>query len=378
MIIEGVEVRACRLPPAIPWEDATNAVAALEFLVVDLKTRSGLVGTGFTYSVDVGGSSIRALAEDYLAPLVVGMDARHYERIWNRLARQSRRLGIGVNSMAVAAFDIAVWDLIGKHRGEPLYRLLGGARDRIPAYASEINLADSDTAEALAARVDGYMAEGFGAVKIKIGRDDPDEDDIRLEAVRRVIGKARTLFVDLNQKWDSAEAASRTGRLRRFDLGWIEEPLACHDVAGHAALRRLAGIPIALGESLHARHQFLDFLRADAVDFIQADVAFVGGITEWMKIANLAAAFGKRVAPHYMTELSLHLLCGVQNAGMLEVVCGGGLTELGLLEEPIEVRGGVGIPPERPGHGIVFSREALEAHDLAARLQATPFKGGSK
>jgi L-alanine-DL-glutamate epimerase-like enolase superfamily enzyme len=378
MKIETVTAHACRLPPSAPWEDATNKVQGLELVFVELTTDNGLVGTGISYTVDIGGTAIKALIEDYLAGLVVGMDPHDYERIWNKLYRQSRRLGLGVNSMAIAAIDIAVWDVIGKFYKQPLYKLLGGARDQIPAYISEINLSAADTVQDLTRRVDDYMARGYQTVKIKIGKDDFAEDIERIIKVKERLGTSGKLLVDLNQKWGASEATAKASKLDSLDLGWIEEPIAYQDIQGHAALKKAIRTPIALGESLYSKQQFLEYLRADAVDVVQADVAFVGGITEWHKIAHLAHAFGRLVAPHFMMELSLQLLCGVQNSFMLEDVVGGSLTELGLLEEPIMVKDGVGMPSNRPGHGIVPNWSAIKAAELTSETVRGTFSGGSK
>lgn len=378
MQIVDVQTAAYRLPPSVPWEDATNKVQGLEFIVVDLVTDTGLTGTGFSYTVDVGGTAIAALVEDYLAGLVIGMDPRDYDRIWTKLQRQSRRLGLGVNAMAIAAIDVAVWDLIGKIYGEPLYKLFGGARDSIPAYISEINLAAGDTVADLVARVDDYLARGYTTVKFKIGRPDIEDDIERIRRLKERIGAKGQLLVDLNQKWAASEALVKGARLDPLGLGWIEEPMLFDDLAGHVALKRAIATPIALGESLHSRGQFLAYLQAGAVDYVQADVAFVGGLTEWLKIAHLAQAFGKPVAPHFMMELSLHMLCGVPNGFMLENVIGGSFTELGLVEEPIVVENGVGVPPARPGHGVVFDRAALAAHRLKPEDVRRGFAGGSK
>ncbi len=378
MKITSIESYACRVPPASPWEDATNKVQAIELIFVEVRTDTGLSGTGVSYSVDVGGTAIKTLIDDYLAPLAVGMDPLDYERIWNTLHRQSRRLGLGVNSMAIAAIDIAVWDLIGKHHKLPLYRLLGGARDRVPAYISEINLSDSDTVGDLVRRVDDYLTRGYRSVKIKIGHEDAERDIERIARIKERIGRGGRLFVDLNQRWDAAEAIQKAARLDAFDLGWIEEPINYQDIDGHARLKRAVKTPIALGESLYSRQQFLQYLQADAVDIVQADVAFVGGITEWHKIAHLASAFGRMVAPHYMMELSLQMLCGVQNAFLLEDVVGGGLTELGLLEEPITVKDGIGVPPSRPGHGIMVDWSAVKRLAVTSDDVRRSFRGGSK
>jgi L-alanine-DL-glutamate epimerase-like enolase superfamily enzyme len=227
-------------------------------------------------------------------------------------------------------------------------------------------------------RVDDYRARGYRSVKIKIGRADLEEDIERIRRVQERLGSEGRLFVDLNQKWTATEARANGARLDGLGLGWIEEPLPWHDIPAHRALRQAIRTPVALGESLHGKQQFLDYLRAEAVDVVQADVAFVGGITEWLKIAHLADAFGKPVAPHFLMELSLHLLCGVPNGFMLEDVVGGSLTELGLLAEPIVVREGVGTPPARPGHGMVFEWAAFRAHRLTPQVVRGSFRGGSK
>ena len=376
MKIVNVSANAYRLPPSVPWEDATNKVDGLEFIVVEITTDTGLTGTGLSYTVDIGGTVIKSLIEDYLQHLVIGMNPLNYEEIWNKMQRQSRRLGLGVNSMAMAAIDIAVWDLMGKYYGQPLYRLLGGARTQISTYISEINLSNEDTVEQLLERVDSYIEQGYSTVKIKIGKEDIQEDIERVTKVQERLGKGGKVLVDLNQKWSAAEALEKCHILDDLNLGWIEEPMLYHDIQGHSQLKKAIKTPIALGESMYSRFQFLEYLKADAVDFVQADVAFVGGITEWLKIAHLSSAFGKLVAPHFMMELSVHLLCGVQNACMLENVVGGSLTELGLLEVPITVKNGLGIPSELPGHGIVFNKSALAKHVLdPATIQ---FVGGSK
>ncbi|MDD9268216.1 mandelate racemase/muconate lactonizing enzyme family protein [Paenibacillus sp. GCM10023248] len=376
MRIEHVSVNAYRIPPNPPWEDATNKVGGIEFIVVELKTDTGLTGTGFSYTVDVGGTAIQSLIEHYLANLIIGLDPLNYEYIWQLLQRQSRRLGLGVNALAIAAIDVAVWDLIGKHHKQPLYRLLGGARESIPCYISGIDL--GDTLEQLLDRVRGYREQQYRTVKIKIGKETIEEDIERIVKVQELLGAGATVLVDANQKWSAAEALQACAKLDHLNLGWIEEPILYHDIEGHRHLRRHLRTPIALGESLFSKYQFLEYLKQDAIDIVQADVAFVGGITEWVKIAHLSQAYGKVIAPHYMMELSVHLLCGVTNGYMLENVVGGSFTELGVLETPITVKNGLGVPSDRPGHGIVFDQSALDAYKLDPEAVRRTFVGGSK
>ncbi|GGI45654.1 mandelate racemase [Paenibacillus marchantiophytorum] len=378
MKIDYVITTAYRVPPSVVWEDATNRVDALEFIVVEIHTDTGLVGTGLSYTVDIGGTAIKTLIEDYLVNLIVGMNPLHYEAIWQKLQRQSRRLGLGVNTMGIAAIDIAVWDLMGKYYKQPLYKLLGGARESIPSYISEINLSSEDTVQDLSDRIESYIDMGYQTIKIKIGKEDLEEDIERIRKVQECLGPHGKVLVDLNQKWNAAEALTKAAKLDHLNLGWIEEPMLYHDIQGHRRLKNAIRTPIALGESLYSKYQFLEYLKADAVDIVQADVAFVGGITEWHKIAHLAGAFGKLVAPHFMMELSLHLLCGVSNSYMLENVVGGSLTELGILETPIQITNGIGIPSDVPGHGIIFNKEALSVYHLDSAVVRQVFAGGSK
>lgn len=376
-VVRAVEVRVLRLPPASPWEDATNRVDGLEFVIARVQCADGTVGTGYTYSVDVGGTAIRSMIEDYLTPLVIGRDVRDVRSIWETLDRQTRRLGRGVNRLGMAAIDTALWDACGIHADLPVSRLWGERRTHLPVYRSEIRLDANDTLDALQERVEGYLAAGYRDVKIKVGSDDPTRDLRRLDTVRAELGSG-ALFADANQRWRLDEAKRRLAGFADRDIGWIEEPLAFHDIEGHAQLRRHTPVAIALGESLFAREQFLDYLRADAVDIVQADVAFVGGYTEWLRIAELADAFGKPIAPHYLMELSLPALCAVPNARFLEDVVGGGLRELGLTDDELHIEGGIAHVSERPGTGIRFLDDALRAHTLdPERLRAT-FRGGSK
>lgn len=363
LVVAALETHLYRVPPAVPWQDATATVGQLEFLVLRLHTESGLTGDGLAYSVGVGASATRSLLEDYCRPAIVGLDAQDFERNWLLLSDLLHRTGSGgTNTLAIAAFDIAAWDLLAKSRGIPMYRMIGGARSSIPAYRSGIDLHLS--AVDLGRRVAEYVAEGFDAIKIKVGRPTIREDVERIGAAREVIGPDRQLMLDANQAWTVDEAVRRLAAFEPFHPAWIEEPIRAEDVAGHARLRQTTTVPIALGESLYSRFDFLNYLRADAVDILQPDVARVGGITEWLKIAHLAEAWGRRVAPHFLQELSVHLLCGVSNGLILESVEGGGLAEVGLLPERALISDGWSRPTEVPGHGLSFDIANLSQFEV--------------
>ncbi|HEY0208620.1 mandelate racemase/muconate lactonizing enzyme family protein [Acerihabitans sp.] len=378
MKISNVNVSVYRTPPSVAWEDATNKVQGIEFIIVEILTDTIVKGTGFTYSVDVGGTAIASLIENYLAPLVIDMDPLDNEKIWNKLQRQSRRLGVGANLMAIAAIDIAIWDIKGKIFNQPLYKIFGGMRSSIPSYISEINLRKDDTLDNFLDRVDEYIARGYQTIKFKIGRDDIEEDIERIVRAKEKLGNGGKLLVDLNQKWLGSDAIVNCAKLDVLGLGWIEEPLLHDNLQGYVGLKSAIRTPLAHGESMHSRAQFLAYLNAGAIDFVQADVAFVGGFTEWLKIANLSQAFGKQVAPHYMMELSVHMLCGVPNGFMLENVIGGSFQELGIAEGSVTIENGIAYPSEKPGHGIEFDEKALKSIRLDAEDVKKSFKGGSK
>ena len=367
MRISGIETRLYRIPPAVQIEDSIQRISHWEFVVSTVTTESGITGTGFAYTLGIGGTALRELVDTYLTPLVLGHDLRDVERIWARCWWELHALGsAGMTRFALAAIDIALWDILAKHAGVPLYRLLGGSRDRIPAYGSGINM--HLDGEPLLDQMRGFLARGYRAVKMKVGRDDPEEDVDRVASVRRLLGPGVRLMLDANQKWTAAEAIRRAHMLRPFDPFWLEEPLLADDRAVHAHVRQATGNPIAVGETLYTRYEFADYMRAGAVDVVQADIPRVGGFTEWMKIARLAESFNLPVTPHFMMELSVHALCAVPNGLILEDLQGGSLTDLGILAEPIRVVNGEIAPPARPGHGIVFDASALRRYEVTGKV----------
>jgi L-alanine-DL-glutamate epimerase-like enolase superfamily enzyme len=357
MKITSIETGLYRVPLAEPLVDSTIRLTEWELVISRIRTDNGVAGTGWSYTLGTGGRAIRALIEDTLAPFVLGQDPFHTERINERLWWAISRMGTGLASFAIAPLDIALWDVVGKAVGRPLWELLGGCRERVQVYGSGINFhLDID---ALLKQIQGFLDRGYRAVKMKVGKPDPEEDVDRVRAVRRLIGPRVALMVDANLAWTAAEAVKRATMLQPLNLYWLEEPLPPQDIGGHARLRAAVPIPIAVGESLYTKHEFAEYLRSGAVDIIQADVCRVGGISEWIKIAHLAHAWDIQMAPHVVYELSVSLLCAVQNGLIAEMVSGGSVSELGLLVEPIRPEDGWGVPPKRPGHGVVFDEQAL-------------------
>jgi L-alanine-DL-glutamate epimerase-like enolase superfamily enzyme len=363
MRIEAVETTLARLPLQSAWQDAIQDVTHIELVIADVTAETGLVGTGFAYTGGVGGRTLKAMLDHDIAPFVIGKEAAP-RGLWHRCWHHLHNLGGGgVTTTALAALDIALWDLAAKEVGRSLVALLGQVRERILAYASGINLNKSEAE--LALQVQGWRAAGFKAFKIKVGKPEIEEDVERLAKVREVAGRL-PVMVDANQGWDIGRAQRTIDALTPLSPYWIEEPLLADDVDGHARLRPLVRTPIALGENVYTVQQFGQFLSRGTCDFVQADVVRVGGITPYLEIAALARAWGVPLAPHFMMELSGQLLCCLPNGHILENIDGGSLTDLGALAEPIQIEDGWFNPPDRPGHGIVFDRAARAAHAVAA------------
>lgn len=367
MKIRDIETKLYRIPPTIQLHDAVQSISMWEWIVTTVYTDNGLVGTGWSYTLGMGGLAIRDLIDTYLAPIVLGSDPYEIERIWTQSWLELHANGSGgFTTLAIAPLDIALHDILAKAAKVPLYRRLGGFRNRIPAYGSGINL--HLAGDPLLEHIQRYLDRGYKAVKIKIGRANIEEDLERVLSVRKLIGPHVQLMLDANQRWTAADAI-RYGRLFEiYHPVWLEEPVIADDLAGNARVRRGLSIPIAAGETLFTRFQFADYLRAEALDIVQADIPRVGGFTEWMKIAHMAEAHNLSMSPHFAMELSVHALCAVPNGLILEDVEGGSLTELGVLEEPYEVRNGYAAPPERPGHGVIFDPVQLKKYEVVGQV----------
>lgn len=363
--VESVNTKLYRIPPTIPWEDSIHNITGIEWIVTEIETDLGISGVGWSYTVGSGGTAVKALIDDYLAPMVIGENPIRVQGIWQKLFNEAKGVGSGgITSLALTAIDVALWDIVAKKNEAPLYQILGGAKDRIKAYGSGINL--NLSLDQLLEQMEGYLAKGYNAVKMKIGKENPEEDVERVAAVRKLIGPSRDLLVDANQKWSAGEAVQRTAMLEPYRLFWMEEPLISEDIDGHVRVRHSTQTPIAIGENLWNIYQFSEYIQKGACDIIQADVARVGGITPWMKVATMAQAANIPMAPHFVMEISLQVLCAVPNSLILENVTGGSLSEMGVLEQPLQPKDGFMYPPQEPGHGVRFNKAELAKYEMTS------------
>jgi L-alanine-DL-glutamate epimerase-like enolase superfamily enzyme len=360
MKIESIELHLSRIPlPQGPWGDQIHKVTHIEILLADITTDTGLTGTGFSHTSGVGGITMKAMLEE-LIPELIGKEVNP-RALWHSSWQYLRDNGVGgTTTLALAAIDTAVWDLIGKQYKLPLPKLLGQMRDSVPLYGSGINL--NLSAEEVVEQVKAWKADGYFAAKVKVGKPDIEEDFERLAKIREAVGMF-PLMVDANQGWTYAEGVRATERFRSLGLYWVEEPYRVDDVLAYSRLRARASMPIALGENLYTLQQFNQFLTADACDYVQADVCRVGGITPYLEIAAQGRAFDAPMAPHFVVELSATLLCAIPNALCGEKTDGGTLTELGVIE-PQPPQHGRFVPKDTPGHGLVFNRHWLKQNEV--------------
>jgi L-alanine-DL-glutamate epimerase-like enolase superfamily enzyme len=341
--------------------DAGHGAIDAEELITLTLSADGLDGVGYAYTIGRGGHAVKALIDHDIAPLLLGRDPTDIQGLWDLMWTRLLFVGRGgLAAFAVAAVDIALWDLRGLRERKPLYALLGaGARD-IPAYGSGVDL--PKPLDALLKQVEGFLERGFPGVKVKIGRPSAAEDEERVGAVRRLIGDGVDLMIDANMSFGVDEALDRAGRLERFGLYWYEEPLIPEDVAGHARLARELEVPIAVGESLHSPHEFERYVEERAAQIVQIDPVTNGGITASVAALKMADAAGLETSSHYADELSAHLLCASARPVYLEKHA---FALDAYLQQPQRVVGGHVRPTEEPGTGLRFDEEALKPHLLA-------------
>lgn len=357
--IARVEIQQVDLAPKVARSDAIQAFLAQETPILRITDTDGATGTGYCYTIGQGGSSVVALLRDHFGPRLIGREAEAIEAIWQDLFMGSHALSVGpLTALSLAAVDTALWDLRGIRTGRPLHLLAGGAKSAIPVYTTEGGWLHMSQAE-IVAEAEAAVMSGFAGTKIKVGRPRLQEDIARLSAVRAAVGDAFQIMTDANQGFTVAEAVRRAGAFEAagLDLAWYEEPLPAEDVEGHVRLSAATRIPVAVGESLYHPAQFRDYLARGACSVVQVDVARIGGITPWLKVAHMAEAFNVPVCPHFLMELHLPLVCAVPNGAWLEHI-----PQLDdIATSRVEVRDGLAAPPAAPGNGIAWDWDAIAA-----------------
>jgi D-arabinonate dehydratase len=363
MKIAAVESFAVSIPLKEPVAFATRVVEERDHAIVYVRTEDGTEGLGYT--LGYGGADVVAQAvESVLAPMVEGEDPRDTSRLWREMFDGTVQIGRkGVMLRAISCIDTALWDIKAKAAGMPLYKLLGGHTDELPAYASGGYYRDGKGLEGLRAEMERYVERGHDVVKMKVGRKPLEEEVERVRVAREAIGPNRTLLMDANGKWKNKQEAVRACRkFAEYDPYFIEEPVMPDSLDLYREVNGALDYAVAGGELEFSRYGFRDLIREDAVEVIQPDVTVVGGVTEWMRVAQTAASHDIPVAPHYNWDLHIQLLAAVENSLWIEYFYRDSDVKAfdDVLEHQIEPEDGVIQLPQRPGHGVELDRDALE------------------
>ncbi|MGX7707330.1 mandelate racemase/muconate lactonizing enzyme family protein [Methylobacterium sp. Gmos1] len=356
--IVSLEAGYYRVPLAVTLSDSMHGdMRAFELNTVVLRDADGAEGVGYTYTCGRNGAAIDAILRRDIPEQVVGQEADRIERLWQRIwwgQHYGGRGGAAV--LAQSAIDMALWDLKAKRLGQPLWTLLGGNDPKVPCYAGGIDL--QLPLDQLLRQTDDNLAKGFRAIKMKVGRARLSEDVERVRAMREHLGEGFPLMVDANMRWSADEAIRAARALQPFAPYWLEEPVIPDDVAGQARVVREGGLPIAAGENLRSLWDFKQLIAAGGVTYPEPDVTNCGGVTPFMKIAHLAEAFNLPVTSHGAHDVTVHLLAASPNRSYLEAH-GFGLDAY--IAEPLAIRDGFAVAPDRPGHGIAFDWKGLDA-----------------
>ena len=361
MKITQVAIDVLRVPVDRPYAAGGRTVDANWHALARITTSDGIEGVGYVVYprgdlMTTIGHAARELGEH-----MIGMSVLEPEAAWDRLTRRGDWVGPGgLLHCALAPLDIAMWDAAGKTLGQPLHRLLGGYRDRLPTYASD-GLWVSLSPEELAAAAKRHVGNGFGAVKLRLGKEaTPELEARRVHAVREAVGSEVRIMVDATESW-SLTRARRTGRvLQEAGIAWLEDPVHHLDVAGLAELRRQLEVPIAAGEHLYHLDAFRMLLEARAVDVVILDLARVGGVTPWRKIAAMAHAHRIAVCGHVVPEIQVHLLSAIPNGHLVEYVP----RSAGILRSMPRLEKGELVAPPGPGLGLELDEPAIRRYQV--------------
>ena len=364
MRITSVKTRIVELPADEPLADAPeNPQAKRPFVTLELGTDAGIEGLGVTF---FGGAVTGALkrAVDELGALITGDDPLCPEAIARRLRDAAGYAGpAGVFTLAISAIDTALWDIKARAADLPLWKLLGGAREKVPSYASGALMRglSLDRAEKSARKL---VENGFREVKMQLalpGETSPEREIERARVIREAVGADTTLMVDINQRWRPEQAMDIGRRLEGFNLGWLEDVTVADDYAGLARVAAALTTPVTGGEYLWGITPFRHMLEAHSVDIVMIDLVRVGGITQWLKVAGMAEAFNLPVVSHLIPEVHVHLIGAIPNGLTVEYMP----WLMRLFEEvPRPVKGELTMPTA-PGLGLKFDQAALQRFGVA-------------
>jgi L-alanine-DL-glutamate epimerase-like enolase superfamily enzyme len=358
MKIVGIETFTLRIPTVKP---IALDLPEHRLVVARIRSDSGPEGLGYTLIFGGAGSEAVEAYTRRLSELLIGEDPLLVGRLWDKMYRADRGIRrVGIAGYAVSALDIGLWDLAGKAANLPLAKLWGATTDSVDAYGS--GGWGSYSIDDLIAEGKRYAAAGCRYYKMKVHSPDPRVNRQRVEAVRKALGDAVQMMVDVNQKLDVPAAIHQAELLEDLGLVWYEEPALADDIAACAEVARAIRIPVATGENNYTRFEFRELIERRAARYLMPDVCRANGFTETLRIGQLAAAHQISVSPHVVHELSLHVAAVLPNAFLVEWI---DWVPADLFEGMPRCEGGAFRISDRPGHGIALTSDAKKKYRLS-------------
>lgn len=344
-------------PARISLSDPKHAGPdAVDLLLVHLKTDSGESGLGLTYAVGPGAGAVRSLVETELAPLVVGADPRDTDRLFAKAESQFRLIGFtGLAARAYSAVDVALWDVKAKAAGQPLFRLLGGARPAAPFFLSDVATQGRSAAEVVKA-AKPLLKQGATGVRVEVGGGDLRADADRVRDISDGLGEDASVSVAADGRFDLGTAEALTHFFEDIGVDWFEDPISVADDPGYAKLAALMEVPLAIGSSFGTRERFFRVIRDGVIRTVRPDICRLGGITPLLKVASVAEAFHVAVSPVRLPEVGAHLACGLGVVPHVDWVN----WFADVFTDGPKMEGGKLTPSGKPGLGLSLNEETVK------------------